>query len=181
MPVIEPVDDKSDDNTLSGAEVAKLVNKYFLEFRNKVNMMFKPELGTIDDMIVTWKNSLVLGKDQQPVASNPEKTTADATAVDAKDESKPIKDGHMHVMICLRTPPDAEGKQSFNTFTVDCTVRFSSDDHPVVAFEEQRKKKAEEVTAVAATTATAAADANTKMVEEEKKTAVVATPEPAAK
>jgi hypothetical protein len=146
MPEIKPVDDSSDkskDDVLSGDDVAKLVNEYFLVFRNKVNLLFNPELGTIDDMIVTWENSFEpVTTEKKADDANPKQTSGVTT--------KESKIGHMHMMNCLRAPPNAEGKQLFNTFTINCTTHFTSDLHPAIAFEEQRKKKTEEVTALTA-------------------------------
>jgi hypothetical protein len=110
-------------------EIIKVISGHFLEFRKKVSMMFKPEVGVIDDMIVTWQNRYV---QQQDPASN-------------------VKEGKLNVVIYLKTVPDEKTRtQGYNSFTIDAKMNFTSDAHPSIELEAQAKKKSEEVTAAAA-------------------------------
>lgn len=120
-------------------EVIKVASHAFLDFRKKLTMLFKPEVGVIDDMIVTWQNRY-----------------------HPKDEAG--KEGKLNIVMYVKSIPDEKtGTQSYNSFTVEAKMNFTTDPHPATE-EEDRKQKAAEV-------AKAASD---------KMKAEAATPTPAA-
>lgn len=117
-------------------EIIKVISGHFLEFRKKVSMIFKPEAGVVDDMIVTWQNRYT----QQ------------------QDPASCVKEGKLNVVIYLKTIPDEKTRtQGYNSFTIDAKMNFTSDVHPAIELEAQAKKKSEEVVAAAEIAASASA------------------------
>lgn len=131
--------DKKHEVHNANDQIIKVISNHFLEFRNKVNMMFKPEFGVIDDMIVTWQNRYV---PSDPAANGD---------VAAAQEPR-VKEGRMNVVIYLKTVPDEKtGSQGYNSFTIDAKINFASDPHPAMRLaSDVVKKKAEGVAAAAA-------------------------------
>lgn len=102
-------------------EIIKVISNTFLDFRKKVTMMFKPEAGVIDDMIVTWQNRYV-----------PRGAAASADGAPAEGS----KEGKLNVVIYLKTIPDEKtGTQAYNSFTIDAKMNFKTDAHPALEME----------------------------------------------
>lgn len=134
--------DKEQEVHNANDQIIKVISNHFLEFRNKVNMMFKPEFGVIDDMIVTWQNRYI--------PSDP--ATKGEAAPAAQAQEPKFKEGRMNVVIYLKTVPDEKtGSQGYNSFTIDAKINFASDPHPATRLASDAvKKKAEGVAAAAA-------------------------------
>jgi hypothetical protein len=106
-------------------EVVKIVSMNFLEFRRRLSLMVPQELGLIDDLIVTWQSHYVDPKE----AADP----------------KVIKAGKVNVLFYTKTPPKpTTGEQTFNSYSIETTISFTSDVHPAIELEAQKKKEEEE-------------------------------------
>lgn len=104
------------------AEIVKRATTAFLNYRRELTAIIAPELGTIDDLTVTWLAMYTNEKKGDPLK----------------------KFGRMHVSLHTKTPPEPEtGRQVFNSFSVDSNVSFERDLHPAVEAQED-KKTAEE-------------------------------------
>jgi hypothetical protein len=117
----EKVIDKQDHN----AEIINHVTVAFLEFRRALSAITTPDMGTIDDLTLTW------------MARYP-----------ALDTEPSKKIGKLHVIMHTKTAPDAQnGRQTFNSIAVDSNMSFEHDRHPAVV--EQDEKVADVVAAAA--------------------------------
>lgn len=164
---------RTDHTKAINDEIVRVISNTFLEFRKKVTAMFKPEVGVIDDMIVTWQNRYLPRVAAQAAA-------AATSASDGGDQAKSIKEGKLNVVLYLKTIPDEKtGTQGYNSFTIDAKMNFTSDTHPAIEMEATAaaaatatKKKSEEVAsaaqAAAASDAPAAAAAAPQAAAEEK-------------
>jgi hypothetical protein len=122
-------------------EIIKVISNNFLDFRKRITMLFKPEVGVIDDMIVTWQNRYI------PSADVVAKAAADVNPA----QNNTIKEGKLNVVIYLKTVPDkVTGTQGYNSFTIEAKMNFASDNHPATELDNKEQKVEEVVMAAAA-------------------------------
>lgn len=137
-PAVAPETKTVVDDKQKADHIIRQVSVAFLDFRKQLNSIISPELGVIDDMILTWR------------ARHTKKPAAEAAgAAKAAPESN-SKEGDLHIDFYTKVPPtDKSPKQDFESFTINSKITFPCDIHPLVA-------KSMEEAAAAATAANAA-------------------------